>query len=164
RGAEPGPGTVGGVIGRDERSSRGAGRMRAVVADVRVPDGIEPITAFRVWRGDLFLRLHSLNNETQWEPGRWASAHCPRSRQEPPHGVAGRTIRRARWRPDPDGEPRADHVPQVPAPPSPVPPVDPDRRPGQRPRPPTVDPATAAFPASLHWALAARRIAGPPLE
>jgi hypothetical protein len=58
--------------------------MRAVVADVRIPDGIEPITAFRVWRGDLFLRLHSLNNETQWEPGEWASAHCPRSRHDAP--------------------------------------------------------------------------------
>ncbi len=58
--------------------------MRAVVADVRVPDGIEPITAYRVWRGDLFLRLHSLNNETQWEPGRWASADCPRSRHSAP--------------------------------------------------------------------------------
>ena len=172
-------------------------------ADVRVPDGIEPITAYRVWRGDLFLRLHSLNNETQWEPGRWASAYCPRSRHTAPDedctcglyaakdidlalvlaaGVltstspgdsmpataivgkvelAGKVIEHDRgYRAErarvveilpiegrsrlteslaerfgvpvgdqiPDGEHRADHVPQLPAPPSLVPPVDRDRR------------------------------------
>jgi hypothetical protein len=72
------------VIGGDHRQSRARRRTRAGVEDLRVPDGIEPITAYRVWRGDLFLRLHSLNNETQWEPGEWASAHCPRSGHDAP--------------------------------------------------------------------------------
>jgi hypothetical protein len=73
------------VIGGDQRHSLRPGRLRAGVDRARAPDGIEPITAFRVWRGDLFLRLHSLNNETQWEPGEWATAHCPRSGHDAPN-------------------------------------------------------------------------------
>jgi hypothetical protein len=53
--------------------------------DVRVPDAIEPITALRVWRADLFLRLHSLNDEVQWQPDEWAVAHCPWTKHKAPH-------------------------------------------------------------------------------
>jgi hypothetical protein len=50
-----------------------------------IPDAIEPITAFRVWRADLFLRLHSLNNEVQWQPDEWTVAECPWTGHRAPH-------------------------------------------------------------------------------
>jgi hypothetical protein len=53
--------------------------------DDRIPDAIEPITAFRVWRADLFMRLHSLNNEVQWQPDEWTVARCPWTGHTAPH-------------------------------------------------------------------------------
>jgi hypothetical protein len=53
--------------------------------DDRIPDAIEPITAFRVWRADLFMRLHSLNNEVQWQPDEWTVARCPWTGHRAPH-------------------------------------------------------------------------------
>jgi hypothetical protein len=53
--------------------------------ELRVPDAVEPITAFRVWRADLFLRLHSLNDEVQWQPGEWTVARCPWTPHHAPH-------------------------------------------------------------------------------
>jgi hypothetical protein len=53
--------------------------------ELRVPDSIEPITAFRVWRADLFLRLHSLNDEVQWQPDEWTVARCPWTGHKAPH-------------------------------------------------------------------------------
>jgi hypothetical protein len=47
-----------------------------VAKNFRVPDGIEPISALRVWRVDSDLRLHSLNREATWVPGEWLTAHC----------------------------------------------------------------------------------------
>jgi hypothetical protein len=53
--------------------------------DDRIPDAIEPITAFRVWRADLFMRLHSLNNEVQWQPDEWTVARCRWTGHTAPH-------------------------------------------------------------------------------
>jgi hypothetical protein len=58
---------------------------RSRADDVRAPDAIEPITAFRVWRADLYLRLHSLNDQTLWQPGEWTTARCPWSDHAAPH-------------------------------------------------------------------------------
>jgi hypothetical protein len=48
-------------------------------SEVPVPDGIDPITAFRAWRVDSDLRLHSPNVETEWVPGEWLVAKCERT-------------------------------------------------------------------------------------
>jgi hypothetical protein len=42
----------------------------------RAPDGIEPVTAYRVWLADRDGRLSSLNAETTWLPGTWVNARC----------------------------------------------------------------------------------------
>jgi hypothetical protein len=51
---------------------------------LQVPDGIDPITAFRAWHVDSDLRLHSLNHQATWVPGEWISARCSRQRHSAP--------------------------------------------------------------------------------
>jgi hypothetical protein len=46
--------------------------------DARVPDAIEPITAYRVWRTDSYGRLRSFNHHGAWVPSRWTVARCAR--------------------------------------------------------------------------------------
>jgi hypothetical protein len=41
-----------------------------------VPDGIEPIVAYRVWVSDADLRLKSLHDDTIWFPNSWTTADC----------------------------------------------------------------------------------------
>ena len=54
--------------------------------DDRVPDGIEPISAFRLWIAEADGRLHSLNDRSAWEPGAWTVAQCPIEHHSAPHG------------------------------------------------------------------------------
>jgi hypothetical protein len=51
----------------------------------RVPDGIEPISAFRLWIAEADGRLHSLNDRSAWDPGEWTVAQCPIERHPAPH-------------------------------------------------------------------------------
>ena len=51
----------------------------------RVPDGIEPISAFRLWIAEADGKLHSLNDRGAWEPGEWTVAQCPIERHQAPH-------------------------------------------------------------------------------
>jgi hypothetical protein len=50
-----------------------------------VPDAIEPITAFRVWRVNEDLELQSLGSDTSWPPGGWLTARCERKQHSAPH-------------------------------------------------------------------------------
>jgi hypothetical protein len=52
---------------------------------VQVPDAIEPITAFRVWRVNDELHLQSLGSDTSWPPGGWLAATCERAQHRAPH-------------------------------------------------------------------------------
>jgi hypothetical protein len=52
--------------------------------DMRVPDAIEPIVAYRAWVVDPDLQVLSLNRRTTWAPGEWATARCPRGRHSAP--------------------------------------------------------------------------------
>jgi hypothetical protein len=64
---------------------QGFARLAPRERDDRTPDAIEPITAFRVWRADLHLRLLSLNNHVQWQPDQWMVAECLRMAHAAPH-------------------------------------------------------------------------------
>jgi hypothetical protein len=53
--------------------------------DAQVPDGIEPITAYRLWQVAPDGNLRSLFGELTWLPGAWMAAHCDRSGHSAPH-------------------------------------------------------------------------------
>jgi hypothetical protein len=51
-------------------------REAETATDVRTPDAIEPIAAFRMWQADESGGLHSFNGQAVWEPGKWVVARC----------------------------------------------------------------------------------------
>jgi hypothetical protein len=46
------------------------------VPEVRVPDGISPIVAYRLWQVDPGWRLRSMSAPSAWSVGEWVHASC----------------------------------------------------------------------------------------
>jgi hypothetical protein len=50
---------------------------------VRIPDGITPIVAYRIWRVDHYGAIMSPSQELRWVSGDWVTARCRRAGDDP---------------------------------------------------------------------------------
>jgi hypothetical protein len=53
-------------------------REAEMATHMRIPDAIQPITAYRAWRTDSYGRLRSFNHPGGWITGGWTVARCRR--------------------------------------------------------------------------------------